>query len=311
MAEESRRDIVLVVDDSPDTLNFLTTALREAGIMVLVALDGESALTVIERVTPDIILLDAVMPGTDGFETCRRLKQIHTVAHIPVIFMTGLSNTEHVINGFEAGGVDYVTKPLVIDELMARMRVHLANARVTQSARIALDAAGRYLVAVTRAGILRWSTPQATQLLGLDTAKLAASGEADPFVLPGEIASWLQKAERGDQRPTTGLMVQVGGRGINFTYLGKIGPDEYLLRLTEATAISDENLLRQALAITAREAEVLSWIARGKSNRSVAEILNISARTVDKHLEQIYTKLGVENRASATALVVKTLETRR
>jgi DNA-binding NarL/FixJ family response regulator len=279
--------------------------------MVLVALDGDSALTVIERVTPDIILLDAVMPGTDGFETCRRLKLIPNVAHIPVIFMTGLSNTEHVVRGFEAGGVDYVTKPLIIDELMARMRVHLANARVTQSARIALDAAGRYLVAVTRAGLMRWSTPQARQLLGLDIANLATPGEADPLVLGGEIGPWLQKAERGDRQATAGLMAQVGARSINFTYLGKIGPDEYLLRLTEASAISDENLLRQALAITAREAEVLLWIARGKSNRNVAEILNISARTVDKHLEQIYTKLGVENRASATALVVKTLEMRR
>ncbi|MHB8886194.1 MAG: response regulator [Methylovirgula sp.] len=311
MAEQSRRDIVLVVDDSPDTLNFLTTALREAGIMVLVALDGDSALTIVERVTPDIILLDAVMPGPDGFETCRRLKQIPNVAHIPVIFMTGLSNTEHVVKGFEAGGVDYVTKPLIIDELMARMRVHLANARVAQSARIALDAAGRYLVAVTKAGMLRWSTPQATQLLGLDIAQVAVSDEAGPFDLAGEIAPWLQKAERGERQADTGLMAQVGARSVKFSYLGKIGPDEYLLRLQEATAISDENLLRQTLSITAREAEVLLWIARGKSNRNVAEILNISARTVDKHLEQIYTKLGIENRASATALVVKTLEMRR
>ncbi|QXX76592.1 response regulator transcription factor [Methylovirgula sp. HY1] len=311
MAEQSRRDIVLVVDDSPDTLNFLTTALREAGIMVLVALDGDSALTIVERVTPDIILLDAVMPGADGFETCRKLKQIPNVAHIPVIFMTGLSNTEHVVKGFEAGGVDYVTKPLVIDELMARMRVHLANARIAQSARIALDAAGRYLVAVTRLGLLRWSTPQATQLLGLDIAQVAVSDEVGSFALAGEIAPWLQKAERGERQTDVGLTAQVGARSVKFSYLGKIGPDEYLLRLTEATAISDEDLLRQTLSITAREAEVLLWIARGKSNRNVAEILNISARTVDKHLEQIYTKLGIENRASATALVVKTLEMRR
>ena len=84
MTEQSRRDIVLVIDNSPDTLNFLTTALRQAGFMALVAIDGDSALSVIERVTPDIILLDAVMPGTDGFETCRRLKHSSNVAHIPV-----------------------------------------------------------------------------------------------------------------------------------------------------------------------------------------------------------------------------------
>jgi DNA-binding response OmpR family regulator len=311
MAEQSRRDIVLVVDDSPDTLNFLTTALREAGFMVLVAVDGDSALSVIEGVTPDIILLDAVMPGTDGFETCRRLKQIPNVAHIPVVFMTGLSNTEHVVKGFEAGGVDYVTKPLVIDELLARMRVHLANARMAQSARVALDAAGRYLVAVTANGQLRWSTPQASQLLGLDIANAPTSSGGGPIALADGIAPWLQRAGRGERQASAGLTVDIGERSVKLTYLGKIGLDEYLLRLTEATAVSDEDLLREALSITAREAEVLLWIARGKSNRNIAEILNISARTVDKHLEQIYTKLGVENRTSAAALVVKTLEMRR
>jgi DNA-binding response OmpR family regulator len=311
MTEQSRRDIVLVVDDSPDTLNFLTTALREAGFMALVAIDGDSALSVIERVTPDIILLDAVMPGTDGFETCRRLKHSSNVAHIPVIFMTGLSNTEHVIKGFEAGGVDYVTKPLVIDELLARMRVHLVNARIAQSARAALDAAGRYLIAVTATGQLRWSTPQAGQLLGSELTNTALSGESHVAVLADDIGTWLQKAERGDRQASAGLIVDVGTRKVKLTYLGKIGADEYLLRLMEATPISDEEVLREKLTVTAREAEVLLWIARGKSNRNVAEILNISARTVDKHLEQIYTKLGIENRTSAAALVVKTLEMRR
>lgn len=311
MAEQSRRDIVLVVDDSPDTLNFLTTALRQAGFMVLVAIDGDSALSVIERVTPDVILLDAVMPGTDGFETCRRLKQSANVAHIPVIFMTGLSNTEHVIKGFEAGGVDYVTKPLVIDELLARMRVHLANARIAQSARVALDAAGRYLVAITATGQLLWSTPQASQLLGQDLANATSLDENHPPVLANNIGAWLQRVGRGDRQASAGLTVDLSTRSIKLNYLGRIGPDEYLLRLMEITPVADEELLRESLSITAREAEVLLWIARGKSNRNIAEILKISARTVDKHLEQIYTKLGVENRTSAAAMVVKTLEKSR
>lgn len=311
MAEQSRRDIVLVVDDSPDALNFLTTALREAGFMALVAIDGDSALSVSERVTPDIILLDAIMPGTDGFETCRRLKQSANLAHIPVIFMTGLSNTEHVIKGFEAGGVDYVTKPLVIDELLARMRVHLMNARIAQSARVALDAAGRYLVAVTATGELRWSTPQAGQLLGPDTANTPTSDESRAIALAAEIGPWVQRAERGERQAAAGLAVDIGPRSVKLTYLGRIGADEYLLRLVEVSSVNDEELLREKLSITAREAEVLLWIARGKSNRNIAEILKISARTVDKHLEQIYIKLGVENRTSAATLVVKTLETRR
>ena len=305
------RSIVLVVDDSIDELTMISETLEGAGTTTLVARDGQSALAIVERVTPDAILMDAVMPGMDGFETCRRLKQKAAITDVPVIFMTGLSDTDHVLMGFEAGGVDYVTKPLVIDELLARMRVHLTNARIAQSARVALDAAGRYLVAVTAAGLLRWSTPQASQLLGLDLASATAAGDNGRIALADEIGPWLQRAERGERQANAGLAVEIAGRGVKLTYLGKIGLDEYLLRLTEATSVSDEDLLRETLAITAREAEVLLWIARGKSNRNIAEILNISSRTVDKHLEQIYTKLGVENRTSAAALVVKTLEMRR
>lgn len=130
MHSAKRRDIVLVVDDSPETLSLLTDALEDAGVTVLVAVEGANALTLVEQITPDVILLDAIMPGMDGFETCRRLKALKALAHVPVIFMTGLSETEHIVKGLDAGGVDYVTKPVVPNEIIARMRVHLANARL-------------------------------------------------------------------------------------------------------------------------------------------------------------------------------------
>src|SRR6476620_10732417 len=96
--KKETRDILLVVDDSPETLRMLTDAIEEAGMTVLVAREGEYALSIIERVLPDIILMDALMPGTDGFETCRRLKQNKALAHVPVIFMTGAtpSNSSRV-----------------------------------------------------------------------------------------------------------------------------------------------------------------------------------------------------------------------
>ena len=84
---------------------------------------------IVDQITPDIVLLDAVMPGMDGFETCRRLKRDAGLDNVPIIFMTGLAETEHIVRGLEAGGVDYVTKPIVIEEMLARIRVHLANAR--------------------------------------------------------------------------------------------------------------------------------------------------------------------------------------
>ena len=125
----------------------LTDTIEHAGMTVLIARDSEAALSIIEQSAPDLVLMDAVMPGTDGFETCRRLKRNKMLAHLPVIFMTGLSDTEHIIEGLEAGGVDYVTKPLVPGELLARIRVHRANARISHSARTALDAFGRFLLA--------------------------------------------------------------------------------------------------------------------------------------------------------------------
>src|SRR6266704_3484408 len=165
ITEPKKRDIALVVDDSPETLRLLTDALDGAGMTVMVALDGAAAMRIVDQITPDIVLLDAVMPGMDGFETCKRLKRDAGLNNVPIIFMTGLAETEHIVRGLEAGGVDYVTKPIVVEEMIARIRVHLANARLTQSARAALDVSGRYLLAVNSAGKIMWATPQAQKLL--------------------------------------------------------------------------------------------------------------------------------------------------
>ncbi|NTF08243.1 response regulator transcription factor [Agrobacterium rubi] len=288
------KDIVLLVDDSPDALGFLTDALEQSGFSVLIATSGQSALNIAERITPDIILLDAVMPLMDGFETCTRLKSNAAVTQVPVIFMTGLTETEHVVRALEAGGVDYLTKPINIDELRARIRVHLSNARSAQSARVALDAAGRHLLAVRANGAIHWSTPQATRLVN------AATGRDDGLeIVTQHIAEWL--ANRGnDTLWDSPLTIQQADRAtLQLTFLGAMGPDEHLFRLTAASDTSADAMLRQHFSLTIRESEVLLWIAKGKSNRDIGDILGLSARTVNKHLEQIYVKLGVENRASA------------
>src|SRR6201997_3211515 len=193
ITEPKKRDVALVVDDSPETLRLLTDALDGAGMTVMVALDGAAAMRIVDQITPDIILLDAVMPGMDGFETCRRLKREAGLSNIPVIFMTGLAETEHIVRGLEAGGVDYVTKPIAIEEMLARIRVHLSNARLTQSARAALDVSGRYLLAVNRQGTIMWATPQAQKLL----SENLAVGIDDEFVLPDTMLQWLEQAQTG------------------------------------------------------------------------------------------------------------------
>ncbi|CDN92244.1 response regulator [Agrobacterium tumefaciens] len=294
-AAAAPRDIVLLVDDSPEALGFLTDALEQSGFSALIATSGQAALNIAERITPDIILLDAVMPAMDGFETCRRLKANAAVAQVPVIFMTGLTETEHVVRALESGGVDYLTKPINIDELRARIRVHLSNARSAQSARVALDAAGRHLLAVRANGAIHWSTPQATRLVN------AATGRDDGMeIVTSHIGRWLAEraaAETGRDAPLT--ITEAGRPALQLSFLGAMGPDEFLFRLTAANEKSGDHLLREHFSLTARESEVLLWIAKGKSNRDIGDILGLSARTVNKHLEQIYVKLGVENRASA------------
>ena len=182
---------VLVVDDSPDSLSLINDILVKEGISTLVALEGHQAITIAQQIKPDIVLLDAVMPALDGFETCKRLKSTRELQHIPVIFMTGLNDSQSTLKGLNAGGVDYIVKPVNPDELIARIKVHVANARVVSSAQQALDSVGQQLFAVNAEGDFLWATPQThdflssipgsetwfNEVLILEVKSLLASGE--------------------------------------------------------------------------------------------------------------------------------------
>ncbi|HTE95085.1 MAG TPA: response regulator transcription factor [Bradyrhizobium sp.] len=303
ITEPKKRDVALIVDDSPETLRLLTDALDGAGMTVMVAMDGAAAMRIVDQITPDIVLLDAVMPGMDGFETCRRLKREAGLSNVPVIFMTGLAETEHIVRGLEAGGVDYVTKPIVIEEMLARIRVHLANARLTQSARAALDVSGRYLLAVSRQGKIMWATPQAQKLLSDNLA----AGTDDELVLPDPMLQWLEQVQKGKAGSKTTAMASLpNDEQLRLQYMGKLGPNEFLLRLAKDNSTNLPAEFSSELGLTTREGEVLSWLSKGKTNRDIAQILGLSPRTVDKHLEQIYAKLGVENRTAAAAIATST-----
>ncbi len=297
------RDVILIVDDSPQTLGFLTEALEQAGYSVLIATSGHAALGIAERITPDMILMDAIMPGMDGFETCRQMKANASVSQVPIIFMTGLTETEHVVHALEAGGVDYLSKPINIDELRARIKVHLANARSVQSARVALDASGRHLFAVDGMGKILWSTPQAMQLL----ENFSERGKGQSF-LEGFCQKWFEREPSASTRAISEIIATNGQLSLQLAYLGATGPQEFLFRLTAVNEAGDSDMLRRHFGLTARETDVLHWIARGKSNRDIGEILGLSARTVNKHLEQIYIKLGVENRAAAAIKTMQILQ---
>lgn len=209
-ASETR---VLVVDDNADARSFLTRALGGEAMLVHTAASGKAALGALAQFSPDAVLLDVDMPGMDGFSTCAALMDRH--ADLPVIFMTGLGDTVHIVRGFEVGAYDYVTKPVAIAEVVARVRSHVGKARQARALREAI---------------------------------LRGHGEVE-------------------------------------------GSSADVLASTAASTA----------ALTRREAEVMSWVARGKTNRDIADILGMSPRTVNKHLEHIFEKLGVETRTAAVA----------
>jgi len=274
---------------------------------VLVATDGAQALARAAAADPDIVLLDAVMPGIDGFEVARRLKAGPETAHIPVIFMTGLTETEHVVAAFDAGGVDYVTKPLRPPEVLARMAVHMASARQARQARNALDAYGHATLAVrlvpglagAPGGTARvvWQTPLARRWL------VAWFDPGAVERLPLVLTNWLVGlASAGVARPFT---LSKDGRQLVAALQGRTVDDDWLVVLREVDDADTVQALTRAFGLTLRESEVLYWVAKGKTNRDIGDILGASPATVKKHLERIHEKLGVETRTAAAALALQ------
>ena len=298
--EHALPHIVLVVDDVPENLSLLHDALDDAGHTVLVATDGETALQRARQSLPDVILLDAVMPGLDGFEVARRLKADFTTRHIPIVFMTGLTETEHVVAAFAAGGADYVTKPIRPAEVLARIAAHVQNARQMKQARSALDAFGQATVAVRVAdGRLVWQTPLARRLL---RDFFAAAGEDAPL----RLLDWIHDAElaRREGREPVGLLAADGSRRLLASFHDQTGDAEWLVVLREENDASAIESLIAAFRLTQKEAEVLYWVTQGKTSKDIGDILGSSPRTVNKHLEHVFEKLGVETRTAAANLAL-------
>ena len=290
MKEARPATVVLVVDDAPQSLGHLCQALEDDGYTVLVARDGEAALARLDLVTPDAILLDALMPGLSGFEVCRRIKQEPALAHVPIIFMTGLSETAHIVEGFESGGVDYVVKPVRAQEVLVRLATHVRNARAVRLAREAIDVGGHGVLVIDAQLRVAWRSPQAATWLR-ELFPACAEG------LPVDWLKWLSVGE-SPQHTTTGA----NGQALVLRNLGPVGLGEQMLLLQRRAEPSAAATRLSTASLTPREAEVLSWVAKGKTNRDVGDILGMSPRTVNKHLEHVFEKLGVETRAAAAAL---------
>jgi DNA-binding NarL/FixJ family response regulator len=253
---------------------------------------------------PDVILLDAMMPGMDGFEVARRLKATSQTAHIPIIFMTGLTESEYLVAALESGGVDYVTKPIKPKEVLARMGVHLQGARERRQTRNALDAFGYATIAVRAVdGSLMWQTPLARDLLERYCATHAPE-------TPAMVVEWLRNCLRLLSVPVEPpkLVIERGATQLTFRLHQQIGDvdadGDWLIVMREVSDTAVIEAMSLSFKLTAKEAEVLYWVVKGKTNKDIGDILGSSPMTVKKHLERVFVKLGVETRTAAAGMAM-------
>lgn len=301
---------ILIVDDVMDNLALLHDALNETGYTVLVATDGESALQIVKKMPPDLILLDAIMPEVDGFEVCEKLKSNLQTSQIPVIFMTGLTESEHVVKAFKSGGTDYITKPLRISEALARIASHLQTSHLVKQARVALDAFGQAAIAVMPDdGKIVWQTPLAKQLLAkyFPDQTIAHSRQS-----PVPLLNWLTNIQNHLDEPENIMplvIIQARNR-LTFTLAESENDEQWVILLREESDEAQIEALKNIFNLTSRESEVLFWATKGKTSRDIGDILGSSPRTVNKHLEHVFVKLGVETRTAAASMAASKLRIR-
>ena len=305
--KENNLGSILVVDDVLDNLAYLHDALDETGYTVLVANSGSTAMHMAREAQPDLILLDAVMPEMDGFETCKKLKLESDTRHIPVVFMTGLTEAEHVAAAFQAGGVDYVTKPIRPKEVLARIASHLQTVKLMNQARSALDAFGQAAIAITpKDGKIIWQSPLARKWMHqyFEEAENSSKDET-----PEVIFNWIQQLNTVDNAENSNQPLNViknSGRLI-FNLADNSSDEQWVVLLTEESDLAQIQALTTTFGLTKRESEVLYWAVKGKTNRDIGDILETSPRTVNKHLEHVFAKLGVETRTAAASMVASKL----
>lgn len=286
------RSRVLVVDDTPANLSLLLDALTEAGHEILVAESGRSALSLLDHTTPDLVLMDLIMPGMDGVATCKKLKERADCRDVPVIFMTAIEEPAQKLRAFEAGALDYITKPVYPPEVLARVAAHLQiralQRNLADELALRIEAENQLSHSLDRAVLL-------ADAAGRIVFKTRLAADLLHKHFPSEQNGHLPAHLTRDNAPLVARRFAERDRN-----------DLQMFVLEERGSPPGPASLTQ-LGLTAREAEVLYWIAQGKSNPDIATILGANVRTVHKHVEHIFQKLGVETRNAAMLAALEIL----
>ena len=301
MRPSRERQSILVIDDDPTNLKIAVEYLRAYSYEILIAKDGVQGIERALRARPDLILLDVQMPGIDGYETCRRLVANPDTSAIPVLLLTALTSVDHRVRGFEAGAVDYVTKPVEERELLARVRAHLE----LRALRVALEVERTRLAerleeraAYIEGERARRATDDAERERLLDLirsqgAALRACAGADPTVAGAPLTAderlrvHLDQARRLLGAPASSLAYEARAHILSALHL-----------LTDTHANSDSEPAPEPPApgvdkLSERERQIVELLVRGLSNKEVAYELGVARTTVSTHRKRIFDKLGV------------------
>jgi len=316
VSRSGQGELIWVIGSDAALNAHLGAVLDESGYTVDLCVSGVQALEKAVIGAPDLVLLDVRTGDSGGFELARRLQASTSMAQLPVIFLVEPSQNDHWVHALDAGGVDCVTKPIRSQEVLARMALHLAGARERRQTRNALDAFGYATMTVRpQDGKLMWQTPLARDLM------MRYCPDHPPYAsrTAPQVQAWLQEClgslrnalaprpltlhQDSGSRLTLRLHQQTGDNESGLAP-GAAGPqewdlDDWLIVMREVSDHAVMEAMRQAFGLTAREAEVLYWVVKGKTNKDVGDILGSSPMTVKKHLERVFVKLGVETRTAA------------
>lgn len=322
--DDDQKQTVLIIDDNITNLEVAMQYLEGYSFEILTARDGLKGITRAEFGQPDLILLDIDMPGLDGFETCRRLKANAQTKRIPVIFMTATLETAAKVQGFEAGAVDYITKPFEAAELLARVNTHLALYQFQERLEALVEERTTALEAEIKQREQLWQTihQQNEQLHSLTRAFLETQNQNENRMTQNMNQQMGQQLQRltelltQSQQLSSSITSAPARQRLshNLAQMSDIAQQlqqhtqEMTDDLNQATAGRSSLLENPLLQLTNREREVVQLVIDGKTTRESALLLNVATGTISTYRRRIMEKLNVSDLAGLIRLVNRYIE---
>ena len=263
------KSLILVVDDVAQNITILKEAL-EADFQLAAAINGKRAIDYVKITQPDLVLLDILMPDMDGYEVCRRMKEIPHMEDVPIIFITSLNDTENIIKGFHEGAMDYISKPFDIDEVKSRVMVHLGLKQYRDKLKNLVAEKTRHL-----------------EETNIALKVLLRNIEEDKKKVEGTIIFNVQNL-------VIPYLQEINGKG-PLTDIQKKNISIAMKNLDNITATLMPKEVLDAVPLSPREIKVANLIKQGKTSKEIADVFRLTTRTIESYRNNIRKKLGIDN----------------